>query len=207
MVWRLGSGLRCEGLPGRPTNAGPAAPIRPATGACGPWRGGRRSRRGLHGSSCARGNRAYGRGGSWKADRCASWSFPGKGLPGDARRGHWITGGQVPAARTALQTPTLPGSRLACCTPLWSLATPDTACLVRFCWIGQLGPALRHQAFRPCALGKPTIRAKTPFAVKHLHRGAWRSRALQAPPGTVDNCLATGRQAYNAAAHRTTCPQ
>jgi len=27
--------------------------VRPATGACGPWRGGRRSRRGRHGSSCA----------------------------------------------------------------------------------------------------------------------------------------------------------
>ena len=41
---------------------------------------------------------------------------------------------------------------------------------------------------QPCALGKPTIRAKTTFAVKHLHHKPWCGGRVDGRPSAVDNC-------------------
>jgi hypothetical protein len=60
---------------------------------------------------------------------------------------------------------------------------------------------------KPCALGKPTIKAKTPFVVKHLHHKLCADQRAEGRRRAVDNCGWQALEAYNAAAQRTTCPQ
>lgn len=55
--------------------------------------------------------------------------------------------------------------------------------------------------------GKPRIRAKTPFSVKHLHGNSRIRSALDEPTRTVDNRAWREGLSYNRAAQKTTCPQ